>query len=501
MPYLDQKNVKREWFAYLIIFLIVKISLLFSIPLLDDEAYFISWGRSFDLGYYDHPPMIGWITGLISFISSSHLVMRIFPLFTILVISLLIYRLLKNYQREKAKWISLLFFMSVSSVMHVPALNDTALLLFGSLSLYHFLKDTEETSRKNLLLCCLFMSLAFMAKYFAAFLGIVYLITYAFRKPKRILEYLLWTVVFVSPALAAQFYWNYENCWNNIMFNVINRHSGKSSFELFTFLATIAIFLNPAVFWYSLKLKPIKIKTAAVSKLFWLLSLTIFGLISLKTLVGAHWVLVFLIPPYLVLAKLKKKTLVNVARFSAIFSLVFSAFVFFALNRAEDFAYSRGKDYSYYQHFFHTEEVCKIAKENIPEGYTFMADGYSPASVFSNICGDYVPVIFHKGVYGRQSDSIIDFREFDGKNIAIYSDINDGSGYEKYFESVERIRVPLRKADVKILLGKGFKYEMYKENVLLDILNKFYKIPDFLPYGKCYFHDKYFPEAAGHSAK
>ena len=40
--------------------LIFKILLASLIPITGDEAYFIVWGRNPDLGFYDHPPMIGW---------------------------------------------------------------------------------------------------------------------------------------------------------------------------------------------------------------------------------------------------------------------------------------------------------------------------------------------------------------------------------------------------------------------------------------------------------
>jgi len=32
-----------------------------AVPFTGDEAYFTYWGVYADLGYYDHPPMIGWL--------------------------------------------------------------------------------------------------------------------------------------------------------------------------------------------------------------------------------------------------------------------------------------------------------------------------------------------------------------------------------------------------------------------------------------------------------
>jgi hypothetical protein len=43
------------------------------------------------------------------------------------------------------------------------------------------------------------------------------------------------------------------------------------------------------------------------------------------------------------------------------------------------------------------------------------------------------------------------------------------------------------------VLGYGFDYKHYKEAVLKPIMDKYYRIPDFLPHTLCYFCTKYFP--------
>ncbi len=51
--------------------LAVKITLAAAIPITSDEAYFTLWGRFVGLGYYDHPPMVGWLLYLMSFIGNA----------------------------------------------------------------------------------------------------------------------------------------------------------------------------------------------------------------------------------------------------------------------------------------------------------------------------------------------------------------------------------------------------------------------------------------------
>ena len=82
--------------------------------------------------------------------------------------------------------------------------------------------------------------------------------------------------------------------------------------------------------------------------------------------------------------------------------------------------------------------------------------------------------------------------EFDGKNIAVYTDNHSGEKYHKYFESVRPMRSELGRGEVKILLGKNFNYDLYKTEIINEIKSKYYTLPDYLPYGQCYFDKKYF---------
>ncbi len=117
---------------------LVKIGLWIFVPLLADEAYFIEWGQRFDFGYYDHTPMVGWIVALMKPIANHYLWYRFFSFFTHLVVAHILYRLSRPYGRQKAIYISLIFWVSAGSVLHFSILNDTALLLFVSLSYYFF---------------------------------------------------------------------------------------------------------------------------------------------------------------------------------------------------------------------------------------------------------------------------------------------------------------------------------------------------------------------------
>src|SRR3954467_4373674 len=54
-----------------------KIWLAWWFPVTGDEAYFIVWGVQPDWGYYDHPPMVGWLLAAMSRLSLAPWVLRL----------------------------------------------------------------------------------------------------------------------------------------------------------------------------------------------------------------------------------------------------------------------------------------------------------------------------------------------------------------------------------------------------------------------------------------
>lgn len=44
-----------------------------------------------------------------------------------------------------------------------------------------------------------------------------------------------------------------------------------------------------------------------------------------------------------------------------------------------------------------------------------------------------------------------------------------------------------------LVLGQGFRYEPYRDTVLRQVKDRWYRVPAYLPMSACYFADKYFP--------
>jgi hypothetical protein len=86
---------------------------------------------------------------------------------------------------------------------------------------------------------------------------------------------------------------------------------------------------------------------------------------------------------------------------------------------------------------------------------------------------------------------ITDLRKLDGKNILMLSYSPQLEKYQKYFKSAETRPLPIAETTYHMLLGRGFNYQVYRETVLEEVLQRYYNIPDFLPVGQCNMHEWY----------
>jgi hypothetical protein len=126
--------------------------------------------------------------------------------------------------------------------------------------------------------------------------------------------------------------------------------------------------------------------------------------------------------------------------------------------------------------------------------YAFASDGYSNAVTFSYNARRYFSVFGEASSHARHDDILTDFRELAGRNIAVLRKSEpDAAWYRRYFRTVEVKRFEVRGVPFWIVLGRGFDYPVYRDEVLATIRAKYYALPAWLPQTGCYFCDRYFP--------
>ncbi len=477
-----------------------KIVLLSFLPLTGDEAYFIKWAMHPSMGYYDHPPMIGWVIYLMSFVSENYVFYRFFALFTTMIIALVIYKIARLYavDREKSMMLYMLFLVSPVDVLLSLITNDITLVLFGSLGTLFLLYALErrEYWLKYSLLAGMFLAFTFLSKYFAVFL-LFSLVVFSFMVYKKSAFKIVAVVsIIVLLGIAQNLWFNYNSCWNNILFNFFSRstNDGIHISRVLGFFALTAYIITPWGVYFLLKAKH-KTQNMKLNKLLFLVLgviFIVFFAVSLKNSIGLHWFLLFIPFIYLLFVYLDMNQLNKMFKYNAIFSFIHIAILMVVIFTPKTL-FEKIERYSDVVLMDNPQAVCRGIAEY--DAKRFFTSGYTSAAFLSYHCKKDISMLFYDRKYARYDDKLVDVRELKEQNIVF---MNKRKMDESYFKGVC--------ADVSIqkkMLGgaafyfaecKAFSYDRYKKE-FLDYQNKnYYNIPEWLPVGKCYFKDRYYSE-------
>ena len=108
---------------YRILTILLLLGNFYLLPITADEAYYFSWGKQISFGYYDHPPLIGWITSL-----TNTSTLRLPFLFATLLFAMI----------AKEQVLGKLLFIPGVHLLLGGALPDTLMVLSGFLVIHYF---------------------------------------------------------------------------------------------------------------------------------------------------------------------------------------------------------------------------------------------------------------------------------------------------------------------------------------------------------------------------
>jgi hypothetical protein len=531
----------------IVISLAVKCLLARYFPFVGDEAYFTLWGQHISAGYYDHPPMIGWLLHLLLYVGDSVLFLRLLPIVFSTAVGVGLYVLLKPYDegpgsagtQRKAHLVFLLFMVSPVNTGFFLVAPDDPLLLFSFLSVFFLFKAETKGSYIHYFLSGVFWGLAFLSKYFAVLLAFSYLVYFLSvrrraRAPaagagraRRIKGVILFALG-VIPFVAQNAFWNYQNGWPNIMHNWFNRFGSNPNpaVNLLCLGLSLLYLMTPPVVYFLLK------NRSRILHAFWkenpsteftpsaaeglgtgfrlfalaaLVPLCVFVIVSLKKFVGPHWYWSFLPCAFVVAGlTLDANQIVKSIRFSCVFSLL-QACLFLAVPLAP-LESLKGliseRDRASLIFYIHPQKVVRLL-EQYRGDFVFATRSYSASAFLEYHCGDPVIVFGNGSRHARQDDIRTDFRELDGKNLLIL-EIGEAeeSRYSTCFEKVQIKPLCFRRGKLApaqaggegsffLVLGYDFKYQEYRQKYLRGIVSKFYQIPAWLPHANNFFREKY----------
>jgi len=495
-------TMRAAFYVTLLLTLAFKFWLAAALPMTGDEAYFIYWGVYPDYGFYDHPPMIGWILALLLHLSRAEWVLRLPVILLPALMALAMLQYLRSEDESRAYVAALAFLLLPANVWNVLITTDTPLVLFTFLSALCFAGALRRQSQMLYAASGALLGLAFLSKYFAVLTGFAYLVfVLSLPVARRNWRGLAIVVAAALPFAAFNAWWNYENCWANLMFNVYNRHddAGWSLKTPLLFALSLLYMLSPVAlyqFWRG------RIESAPrladprtrFFMLAWIAPLVVFALLSPVKQIGLHWLLSFVpfffIAAALVLSagQLKK----SVFFLSAVSAIHLAAIVGASLLPIETWKGSRIYDGI----VFHVKTAELLQRlEPYAGNYEFSADGFSPAVTASYASGRYFFVFGTASSHARHDDVLTDFRKLEGKNILVLrKNPPNPADYSPYFGKVEIRQFELYGAAFYLVLGQGFDYPKYRERVLRPLRDRYYRIPSYLPRGHCYFCERYFPD-------
>lgn len=493
-----QLTERHLWLA-LLSTLIIRLLFAHFMPLTGDEMYFIEWGRHLDYGYYDHTPMVGWLLAALLHFGDAPVWLRSPQILIVTFIGWAIYRLLRNTHPQSAVMAAILFLIAPINVLGVLITTDTPLLFWSFLSALGFYRAQQDDSVGWYLLTGLLLGLAFFSKFFAGLLGVsyvIYTLLYVRRgwRPWRGIGLI---ILGTLPFIFLNLLWNYNHCWDNYLFNLINRTEGDTfSLELpGKYLLMVVYLLSPAVVYYYIKegrknLHP-GTGMGVFSSLF-IISYSLFLLLSFWVSIGLHWLLSFYPFVFIGMASVfsataLRRTFYFMLPYTLIHVLVLAVMLVMGpgLFRSNESIY-RDLVYGFYSDKM-VEMLAPYRKE-----FILATDSYTESAVLSYRSGGvHVPVLGPGSHHARQDDMVTDFRKLDGKNILLLSYSSKLEQHRDWFDSIEIHTLPIEGTQFYYLLGRGFKYKVYRKEVLEHVLSDYYQIPDYLPVGRCGMFEKY----------
>ena len=484
--------------------LLLKLLLAAWLPLTGDEAYFYLWASYPAAGYYDHPPMVGWLLAALMQFSLAEWWLRLPAVLLSTVIGWSIYSLLcRRVEAEKAALVATLYLLSPLNLVAVLVTTDTPLILFSFFSALALLLALERGGYRWFILSGALLGLAFLSKYFAVLLGLSYgAFLLLVRRSGRNAVGLLLLFIAVLPFAAITLWWNYNHCWDNVLFNLYNRHGGGGGADwvsLLQYLGMMLYLITPPLLWYGWKHRAAfwgHLKEGELFSWLWGLPVLLFALLSLVAEIGLHWVLAFY--PFLFLSLtvlFERRQLRRSIAFMAGFSLLHLALLAVLMLVPLEMWQERqsGLHYSLVVGM-HGDELWQELEPLVGERQ-FATTSYSSSAILEYATGRRTAVFGGGSKHGRQDDILTDFRQLDGRGVAVLlKKRSSGEQFLPYFDEATLHRLQTRGINGYLLVADGFRYDRYRDEVLRRVQQRFYRLPWFLPVGSCYFYDNYFPQ-------
>jgi len=488
------------WASLILLWLL----LVLAIPITSDEAYFIAWGKSFQWGFYDHPPLPGWISYLVQGLDNIVGLPRHGPLHRLFSLGLGLSGLWLVVLRMRKRGLTLPVEPLLLALCVAPGflilsslyLNDSVL----AFTVLLFVLAVEAAYRASrhvwvaLLLAALAFDLVLLTKYNGALvylgLGVALLSWPAGRR------FLFGRFVLISllalPVFLGHLWWNYQHCSINLAFNFGFRDSRATGFGPLWLMLTLLIMAGPlgyGVLWHLLTQRTRNF--GFFSRLF-LGTLAVMLVVSiLRREFGVNWG-----APLGFLALL---ALAEIAPFGApvwsrrlglglsVLTLgplaVILLLLKFGVLPASMVAPSKVGILNQQLDLANGSLIAQLRP--LAKGRVVAAGEYGIAAVLDNARFDHTTV-FSRSVFGRNQDLMTDFRALNGRDVLFvpYGGVVNQASIAPLFDSLKIVTLQTARQSYQVALGQGFRFAAYRTGWILPVISALYDKSRF-PYGAC----------------
>ena len=214
-----------------IIFCLTKLTVLKHIPLINDEAYTLTISRYFSLSYFDHPPLMMWVSHFLHLFEINQFYIFRIPFIAFgLLTSFFLYKITsKFYSKEAGVTSAILYFVSpfffFSGGLFIVPDASLNFSVAGATYIAVRLIFNREDSIYLWISLGLLLSIAFLSKYQAYLFGITLFIAFIiWRRNVLFTKNFCISLLISISGLLPVFLWNIENS-----FSSFNFHGNRSS--------------------------------------------------------------------------------------------------------------------------------------------------------------------------------------------------------------------------------------------------------------------------------
>lgn len=283
--------------------LLIRLLCIGSNELLAEEAYYWNYSAHLDIGYLDHPPMVGLLIKLFTLIfGTNEFGVRFASIVCWLGTALFSFKL-TNLMKQGAgvyavMLLAILPFFFVHSLVITP---DIPLILCWAAALYYLYRVLVLDHAYSWYGAGLWLGLGMLSKYTIVLLGLATLV-YMVMVPqarkwfwkKEPYACLILTALLFTPVI----YWNATHDWASFAFQGSRRLKATSSFTFHQLLGLLAVFLTPlgllglwALFRKNTaQTHALNVRSNYFIQIFTLVPLLVFSVFSMSHAIKFNWI-------------------------------------------------------------------------------------------------------------------------------------------------------------------------------------------------------------------